>query len=125
MGFRASTRSLSRRSSIDKFYSAAEPEQFSLLIVEARTGRTVHNVKVGAGALSVTFEPVRRLIYVSSRAAGTVTIVDGTGKIVANIDGGTYPNHVIPDGKGAVFAVNKARGENDKTGDRIGRIVPR
>lgn len=82
-------------------------------------------MKVGAGALSATFEPVRSLIYVSSRAAGTVTVVDMNGKIVANISGGTYPNHAVPDGKGAVFAVNKARGENDEAGDRIGRIVPR
>lgn len=108
----------------DRLFVASQGSD-NLVIVDAKTGKTVHNVKVGAGALSATFEPVHSLIYVSSRAAGTVTVVDMNGKIVANISGGTYPNHAVPDGKGAVFAVNKARGENDEAGDRIGRIVPR
>ena len=44
---------------------------------------------------------------------------------VANLDGGTFPNHVHEDGKGHVFAVNKSRGEDDPKGDRITRIAPK
>ena len=78
----------------------------------------------GAGALNVTFDPVKRLAYVSNRGAGTVTVIDPDGRIVANLDNGTLPNHVATDGKGNVFAVNKSRGEDDAKGDRITRITP-
>ncbi|MFT3778762.1 MAG: YncE family protein [Ottowia sp.] len=97
----------------------------NLLIVDAKTGKTLHDVKTGAGALSVTFDPARRLAYVANRGAGTVTVVDANGRIVGNLGGGTFPNHVLADGKGGVLAVNKARGENDPEGDRIGRITAR
>lgn len=97
----------------------------NLLIVDAATGKTLHDVKVGAGALNVSFDPVKSLAYVTSRGAGTVTVVDVNGKIVANLPAGTYPNHVTVDGKGGVFAVNKARGTDDPQGDRITHIKPR
>jgi YVTN family beta-propeller protein len=97
----------------------------NLLIVDAKTGKTLHDVKTGAGPLNVAFDPVRRLAYVPNRGSGTVTVVDTNGQIVANLPGGTFPNHVLADGKGGVFAINKSRGENDPEGDRIGRITPR
>lgn len=98
----------------------------NLVIVDAKTGKTLYDVDVGAGALNVAYDPVRGLAYVASRAAGTVTVVDpGTGKIVANLGGGTFPNHLTADGKGQVFVVNKSRGQNDDAGDRIGRLAPR
>lgn len=97
----------------------------NLVIVDAKTGKVVHDVPVGAGSLNVTYEPVRGLAYVSNRAAGTVTVVDANGKIVGNLSGGTLPQHLDVDGKGAVFAVNKSRGENDESGDRIARIASR
>ena len=94
----------------------------NLLIVDPADGRVVHDVYVGAGALNVAWEPVDKLAWVSNRAAGTVTAVDAQGNIVANLDGGSFPNHVHEDGKGNVFAINKARGEDDATGDRVTRI---
>lgn len=97
----------------------------NLLIVDVATGKTLSNVKVGAGSLNVTFDPVKRLAYVANRGAGTVTVVDVDGKIVANLSGGTFPNHAAIDGKGGVFAVNKARGTDDPEGDRITHIKPR
>ncbi|WP_066093620.1 YncE family protein [Xanthomonas massiliensis] len=97
----------------------------NLLIVDVASGRVLHDVYVGAGALGVAYDPVHRLAYVASRAAGTVTVVDAQGRIVANLDGGTYPNHVAADGKGDVFLINKSRGEDDPQGDRITRITPR
>ncbi len=97
----------------------------NLLIIDVASGKVLHDVPVGAGALNVAFDPVAGLAYVSNRGAGTVTVVDGDGKVVGNLDGGTYPNHVRADGKGSVFAVNKSRGGDDPKGDRITRIVPR
>lgn len=97
----------------------------NLLIVDVATGKTLHDVKVGAGALNVAFDPVRSLAYVSNRAADTVTVVDVDGKIVANLPGGSYPNHAVADGKGGVFSVNKTRGAEDPLGDRISYIKPR
>jgi DNA-binding beta-propeller fold protein YncE len=97
----------------------------NLLIVDAATGKTLHNVAVGAGALNVAFDPVKRLAYVASRDAGTVTAVDLDGNIVANLENAPFSNHVSVDGKGDVFAVNKARNPEDEQGDRITRIAPR
>lgn len=92
--------------------------------VDLATGKTTFNLPVGAGALNVAFEPVGKLAYVANRGSDTITVVDGAGKIVANLPGGSFPNHVFEDGKGRVFAVNKARGENDPNGDRITRLSP-
>ncbi len=96
----------------------------NLLIVKAEDGSVLHDVKVGAGALNVTFDPVERLAYVANRGAGTITVVDTAGQIVANLDAGSYPNHLTTDGKGTIWAVNKSRGQDDDAGDRIWHIVP-
>ncbi|MFC5386961.1 YncE family protein [Aquamicrobium segne] len=95
----------------------------NLLIVDAESGETLHNVLVGAGALNVAFDPVNRLAYVSNRGADTVTVVDPDGNIVANLENAPLPNHVLADGKGNVFAVNKSRGADNPAGDRITRIT--
>lgn len=95
----------------------------NLAIVDVASGKTLHLVPTGAGPLNVTFDPVKRLAYVSNRGAGTVTVVDPDGKLVANLDDGTFPNHVATDGQGNVFAVNKSKGPDDKDGDRITRIT--
>ena len=97
----------------------------NLLIIDAGSGKTLHDVKVGAGPLNVVVDSARGLAYVPNRAAGTVTVVSSDGKIVANLPGGTFPNHVAEDGKGSVYAINKARGTDDPLGDRITRITPR
>ena len=97
----------------------------NLVIVDATDGKVLHDVKVGAGSLNVALDPVRSLAYVPNRAAGTVTVVSLNGDIVANLPGGTFPNHVTEDGKGTVYAINKSRGSDDPEGDRITRITPR
>ncbi|SMO82600.1 ATP-binding protein [Paracoccus laeviglucosivorans] len=99
-------------------------ESDNLLIVNVETGETVHDVYVGATPLNVTFEPKSRLAFVANRGSGTITAVDTQGKIVANLDAGSFPNQLRADGKGNVWAVNKSRGENDEAGDRIWRIAP-
>lgn len=94
----------------------------NLLIIDPVSGKVEHDVAVGASPLNVVVDPVSGLAYVSNRASDTVAVVDRSGEVVANLDGGSFPNHVFADGKGAVYAVNKSRGENDAKGDRITRI---
>lgn len=96
----------------------------NLLIVDEESGEVLHDVPVGANPLSVTFDPVGRLAYVAVRGADRLTVVDTDGQIVANLDGGSYPNQVRILRDGAVYAINKSRGEGDARGDRISRIRP-
>jgi ABC-type Fe3+-hydroxamate transport system substrate-binding protein/DNA-binding beta-propeller fold protein YncE len=91
----------------------------NLLIVKEATGEVIADTPVGAGALNVAFEPVSRLAFVANRSAGTITVVDTSGKIVANLDAGSMPNQLRADGKGNIWAVNKSRGQNDEAGDRL------
>ncbi len=97
----------------------------NLLAIDLASGGTVFDLPVGAGPLNVAFDPVRKLAYVANRGSGTITVVDSDGGIVANLDAGSFPNHVHEDGKGNVFLVNKSRGEDDETGDRIARLSPK
>lgn len=108
----------------DGLIFVASQNSDNLLIVKEETGETLHDVAIGAGALNLTFDPVSRLAYVSNRGAGTITVVDTEGQIVANLDSGSFPNHVQADGNGNIYAVNKSRGEDDTTGDRLWRIAP-
>lgn len=102
----------------------ASQQSDNLLIVKAESGEVLHDVETGAGALNVTFEPESRLAFVANRGSGTITVVDTKGEVVANLDAGSFPNQMIADGKGTVWAVNKSRGENDESGDRIWKIAP-
>src|SRR5690606_11731176 len=97
----------------------------NLLIVDATNGKVLHDIAVGAGALNVAFDPVNELAYVANRGAGTVTVVNPKGEIVANLEGGSYPNHISLDGKGNAYLLNKAQGKDDPTADRISRIHPK
>ncbi|NPD13839.1 ATP-binding protein [Xinfangfangia sp. D13-10-4-6] len=97
----------------------------NLLIVNGADGAVLHDVETGANALYVTFEPKSRLAFVGNRGAGTITVVDTEGKVVANLDAGSLPNELVADSEGTVWAVNKSRGENDDSGDRIWRIRPK
>ena len=107
-----------------RLYVAAQGSD-NLVIANADTGEVLHDVYVGAGAVYVAFDPHSKLAYVASRGAGTITAVDANGTIVANLDGGTFPNHVLPTGDGTVYAVNKSRGAEDQDGDQIRRIAPK
>lgn len=97
----------------------------SLFIIDLASQELLHQVPVGAGALGVGFDPVSGYAYVGSRGAGTITVVSPDGKIIANLAGGTQPNHVSVGAKGAVFMVSKSRGADDPTGDLITRVNAR
>jgi len=95
----------------------------NLLIVNPESGEIEHDVYVGAGALNVTYDAGKRLAYVSNRGADTITVVNDEGRVVANLNGGSFPNHLTTGPDGTVFAVNKARGAEDANGDHIRRVV--
>lgn len=105
-------------------YVAAQGSD-NVSVVDLASGKVLANTPVGAGALNVVFDPVKRVVYAANRGAGTVTVLDADGKIVANLDGGSLPNHVSLDGKGNAFLLNKSRGADDAEGDRINRLTPK
>ncbi|NGM45912.1 hypothetical protein G5B31_10205 [Rhodobacter sp. SGA-6-6] len=97
-----------------------------VLAMDGATGEVVFDTPVGAQTLNVAFDPVSGRLYVANRASDTITVVDAAGGgIVANLDGGSFPNHLTVTPEGVVFAVNKARGEEDAEGDRLTRIAPK
>ncbi|MCC2595443.1 ATP-binding protein [Pusillimonas sp. MFBS29] len=94
----------------------------NVLLVDLNNGNVLHTVSVGAGPLNAVWDAKSKLAYVVSRAAGSIAVIDLDGKLIANLDAGSLPNHLSTDGKGHVFAINKARGKEDETRDRITRI---
>lgn len=109
---------------VDQLIFVASQATDNLLILSAEDGTLIADTEVGAGALNVTFDPVSRTAFVANRGAGTITVVDTTGAIVANLDAGNLPNQLRADGMGNVWAVNKSRGEEDPDGDRVWKITP-
>ncbi len=97
----------------------------NLLIVNAADGSVLHDIKVGAGPLNVTFEPVSRLAFVAVRSAGTVVAVDTDGNVVANLALGQLPNQLRADGLGNVHLVNQGFNAEAGDGDQIWKIAPR
>lgn len=94
----------------------------SLVILDPARREVLHSLPIGAGPLNVAIEPQTGLAYVASRGAGTVTVVDAEGRIVANLPVAPFANHVLPDERGGVLALNKALAPEDDSGDRITRI---
>lgn len=110
---------------VDGLIFVVSQKSDNLLIVDEAKGEVLFDVPVGAQPLNVTFEPKSRLAYVANRGSGTIAVVNTKGEIVANLDAGNATNQLRADGEGRVWAVNKARGENDPTGDNIWRVTPK
>lgn len=86
----------------------------------------IADIPTGAGALNATYDPVNDLVYTANRAGGTFTVISPTTlKKVANLAGGTNPNHVETGGDGVVFAVNKAPVVDGAATNAVFRIVPK
>ncbi|RMX03091.1 YncE family protein [Corticibacter populi] len=96
----------------------------NVVILDAKSGEVLQNVLVGAGALNVAFDPVKRLAYVSNRGSGTLTVLDVDGNIVANLDNKPLPNHVSVGPNGVIYAVNKGPADHEDS-DNIKRIQPK
>lgn len=97
----------------------------NLIVLDGNTGTVVADTPIGAGALNVVFDPVKRLVYVANRGAGTIGVTDVDGKIVANLGPAPMANHVSLGKNGVVFAVDKSAGVRGEDADTVLRIQPR
>lgn len=97
----------------------------NLTVLDGKTGAVIADTPVGAGALNVAFDPVKRLAYVSTRGAGTIAVADADGKLVANLGPAPMANHVAIGQNGTVFAVDKSATARGADSDTILRIRPR
>ncbi|RRH69056.1 YncE family protein [Falsigemmobacter faecalis] len=102
----------------------AAQDSDNLLILDGESGDILHDVTVGAGALSVTWDAKNALAWVASRGAGSLSAVDAEGRLVAHLEGGSYANHITTDGRGRIFALNKALGPQDPKADFL-RVITR
>jgi len=109
-------------SSLQRLFVVAQGSD-NVALVDLANGKTLSTVAVGASPLNVVFDPVSQHAYVSTRGAGSVTVLDMDGKIVANLPGGRLPNHAAADGKGSVYVVH--RSTDASKDDRITRMTPK
>lgn len=104
---------------------AADYGSDSLLVVDPQSGKIIHDTYVGASPLAVTWDPASGLAYVANWGAGTVAVVDpATGERVANLPIGPSAVHIVGDGNGHIYVVNKADDKDNPKGNRITRISP-
>ncbi|KGJ10416.1 YVTN family beta-propeller protein [Paracoccus versutus] len=98
----------------------------NVIAIDGESGAVLFDTPVGAGTLNVAFDAASGRLFVANRASDTITVLDAaTGEIKANLDGGSFPNHLVVAPEGTVFSVNKARGKDDPEGDRLTRIAPK
>ena len=107
----------------NRIFAAAQGTD-NLVVLNGADGSVIADTPVGAGALNVAFEPVARRVYVSNFGAGTITVVDVDGRIVANLPAPPAANHVAADGRGNVYAAVKSGWAGDGD-DSIQLIRPR
>lgn len=89
-------------------------------------GEVIADTYVGAGGLSIVWDPVTKQAYTATRAGGTIAVLDADAKLVANLPLGDLPNEVSLGTDGTVFAVAMygTPGDDDQTGT-ITRITPK
>ncbi|MND71182.1 hypothetical protein D3C80_627040 [compost metagenome] len=95
----------------------------NLVVLNGAGGSVIADTPVGAGALNVVFEPRSRRAFVSTFGAGTVTVTDVDGRIVANLPAPPVANHVSTDGRGNIYAAVKS-GWSSAGNDSVLRIRP-
>ncbi|MEG1029962.1 MAG: hypothetical protein RSE34_07800, partial [Brevundimonas sp.] len=76
----------------------------NLVVLNGADGSVIADTPVGAGALNVVFEPKSRRAFVSTFGAGTVTVTDADGRIVANLPAPPGAHHGSTDGRGPIYA---------------------
>ncbi|AQS51750.1 ATP-binding protein [Paenalcaligenes hominis] len=94
----------------------------SVGIVDINKGELIQVVQVGAGSLNVLWDDATQAAYVANRGSDTLSVLDSDGNLIANLEVGSFPNHIATDHNGHVFFVNKARGQNDDSADFITRL---
>jgi len=97
----------------------------NLIVLDGESGAVIADTPIGAGALNAAFDPLNRVVYVASRNAGTITVADADGKIIANLGPAPLANHVALGKDGVVYAVDKSANAREADNDLIMRIAPR
>jgi DNA-binding beta-propeller fold protein YncE len=106
----------------NRIFAAAQGTD-NLVVLNGADGSVIADTPVGAGALNVVFDPKSRRAFVSTFGAGTVTVTDVDGRIVANLPAPPVANHVSTDGRGNIYAAVKSGWTSDGN-DSILRIRP-
>ncbi|MFZ4165990.1 YncE family protein [Brevundimonas sp. NPDC058933] len=106
----------------NRIFAAAQGTD-NLVILNGADGSVIADTPVGAGALNVVFEPKSRRAFISAFGAGTVTVTDVDGRIVANLPAPPVANHVSTDGRGNIYAAVKSGWSSDGN-DTVLRIRP-
>lgn len=100
----------------DRLFITSQDED--LLLITTLTGETIKEIPSGAGALNVEIDKVNKLVYVANFGGTSVTVTDYDGNLVARLPI-ARANHIESDGKGSVFVVNKA------SGNQVFKITPK
>ena len=108
----------------DSIYVAGQGSD-NLVVLDGTNGAVIADTPVGAGALNVVFDPVKRRAYVANRGASTIAVTDADGKLVANLGPAPTPNHVALGKGGTVYAVNKSANATGEEADSIMVIQPK
>ena len=86
-------------------------------VFDANSGKQVHNITTDAGPMGILLDAPRQRLYVTHRAAGTVTVYDSrTYTLLQTILLPTHPNSLALDTKQNVLYVTVKNGEKDPKG---------
>jgi YVTN family beta-propeller protein len=107
-----------------QIYTAGQGSD-NVTILNGETGAVIKSVAVGANPLNLAVDPETGNVYVTVRASDSVVVMSPEGDLLANLNVGSFPNHLTLDGEGGVLVVNKAKGKDDPKGDMITRITPK
>ena len=105
-----------------RVYTVAQGND-AVSIIDTMTGETLKQVNVGANPLNAAVEPVSGNVFIALREGDSVAVISSEGEILANLDVGSTPNHLVADGSGGIYVVNKSGGEGDPTADRLSHIT--
>ena len=108
----------------DTLYVASQGTN-NVLAYDMENQKVLADIKTGAQALAVVYDPASKKVYAVNRTAGTLTVIDPTtNKKVANLDAGSLPNDVSFDNEGRIFVVGKASRGGASEMDSIHRYTP-
>lgn len=92
----------------------ASQETNNVVVLDA-DGKVLADTYIGAGGVSVVWDPVTSQVFAATRAGGTVAVLNKDGKLVANIPMDETPNHLTAAPDGAVYVVSMYGAVGDKT----------
>ena len=90
-----------------------------VVVFEADTGRIITSLPTGAGPIAPLFDASRKRLYVTNRAAGTVSVFDTvSNQLLQTIALPTHPNSLALDARNNVLYVSVKSGAGDEKGGK-------